>query len=160
MGVLAGGHLIPKVGSFAISLLQELSSVTWMLGKTISEIEERISKHRTPFRQEDLFYQTNRVSWQLQTGPLPVSPVPLGYCGRNRRFILWRYLLHIEQLLMRPHVALPKTYQGDSGGVVIFEAGGPSLSPNDYLYRSIDSFLIFFSAHPSANFVKFSPKER
>ncbi len=56
-----GGHLFSKLGSFAISLLQELGSVTWMLGKTISEIGERISKHRTPFRLEDLFYQTNRV---------------------------------------------------------------------------------------------------
>ena len=31
--------------------------------------------------------------------------MPIGYCGRNRRFYLWRFSLHIEQLLERLHVA-------------------------------------------------------
>ena len=56
-----GGHFISKLGSFGVSLLQELSSMALMLGKMISEVGGRIFKHRTPFRLEDLFYQTNRV---------------------------------------------------------------------------------------------------
>ena len=30
-----------------------------------------------------------RLSRQLPTRPLPVAPVPIGYCERNRRFGLW-----------------------------------------------------------------------
>lgn len=41
---------------------------------------------------------------QLSTRRLPLAPMPLGYCGRNRRFVLW-WFFHIEQLQVQPHVA-------------------------------------------------------
>lgn len=42
------------------------------------------------------------LSRQLPPRPLPVAPVPIGYCGRNRRFGL-RIYFHIEQSL-EPHL--------------------------------------------------------
>ena len=42
------------------------------------------------------------LSRQLPTRPLPVAPVPIGYCGRNRRFVL-RLYVHIEQSLLSHH---------------------------------------------------------
>lgn len=53
--------MIAKLGAFTISLLQELSSLVWMGRETASELLERISSHRTPFRLEHFFYQSNRV---------------------------------------------------------------------------------------------------
>jgi phospholipid/cholesterol/gamma-HCH transport system permease protein len=53
--------MISKLGAFSISCLQELSSLVWMVRETISEVLERISARRTPFRLEHFFYQTNRV---------------------------------------------------------------------------------------------------
>jgi hypothetical protein len=41
------------------------------------------------------------LSRRLSTRPLPVAPTPMGYCGRNRRFVL-RISFHIEQSL-EPH---------------------------------------------------------
>ena len=56
-----GGHLIAKLGSITISLLQELSSLVWMGKETVSEIGDRIAWKRAPFRLQDFFYQCNRV---------------------------------------------------------------------------------------------------
>ena len=56
-----GGHLIAKLGSITISLLQELSSLVWMGKETVSEIGDRIAGKRAPFRLQDFFYQCNRV---------------------------------------------------------------------------------------------------
>jgi phospholipid/cholesterol/gamma-HCH transport system permease protein len=53
--------VISKLGAFTISLLQELSSMVWMVRETVSEIVERIARHRAPFRLEHVFYQCNRV---------------------------------------------------------------------------------------------------
>jgi hypothetical protein len=53
--------VISKLGAFTISLLQELSSLVWMGRETMSEIAERIAKHRAPFCLEHFFYQSNRV---------------------------------------------------------------------------------------------------
>ena len=53
--------MISKLGALTISLLQEFSSMVWMVRETASEIMERIAKHRTPFRLEHFFYQSNRV---------------------------------------------------------------------------------------------------
>jgi phospholipid/cholesterol/gamma-HCH transport system permease protein len=53
--------LIARVGAFTISLLQDLGSLKWMLGKTISESVERVSQHRAPFPLKDLLHQANRV---------------------------------------------------------------------------------------------------
>ena len=56
------------------------------------------------------------MSRQLQTRPLPVTPVPIGYCERNRRFDLRRLLfyLHTEQSLRRLHVALRTSHPSGS----------------------------------------------
>jgi phospholipid/cholesterol/gamma-HCH transport system permease protein len=53
--------LIARIGAFTVSLLQDLGSLKWMLGKTISESVERVSKHRAPFPLGDLLHQANRV---------------------------------------------------------------------------------------------------
>jgi len=53
--------LISKLGAFTISPLEELGSMVWMVRETVSEIVERIARHRTPFRLEHFFYQCNRV---------------------------------------------------------------------------------------------------
>ena len=42
------------------------------------------------------------LSRQLLTRPLPATPVPISYCGRNRRFVL-RLYVHIEQSLLSHH---------------------------------------------------------
>ena len=47
------------------------------------------------------------MSRQLPTRPLPATPVPIDYCGRNRRFVL-RISVHIEQSL-QPHLFLERT---------------------------------------------------
>ena len=47
------------------------------------------------------------LSRQLPPRPLPVAPVPIGYCGRNRRFGL-RIYFHIEQSL-EPHLYFTRT---------------------------------------------------
>lgn len=47
------------------------------------------------------------LSRQLPTRPLPVAPVSIGYCGRNRRFVL-RIYFHIEQSL-EPHLYFTRT---------------------------------------------------
>jgi phospholipid/cholesterol/gamma-HCH transport system permease protein len=56
-----GGHLIAKLGTITIALLQELSSLVWMGKETVSEIGDRIAGKRAPFRLQDFFYQCNRV---------------------------------------------------------------------------------------------------
>ena len=56
-----GGHLIAKLGSITIAVLQELSSLVWMGKETVSEIGDRIAGKRAPFRLQDFFYQCNRV---------------------------------------------------------------------------------------------------
>ena len=53
------------------------------------------------------------MSRWLLTRPLPVAPASIGYCGRNRRFVL-RIYFHIEQSL-KPHPYFARTlypYQG------------------------------------------------
>jgi ABC-type transporter Mla maintaining outer membrane lipid asymmetry permease subunit MlaE len=56
-----GGHLIAKLGTITIALLQELSSLVLMGKETVSEIGDRIAGKRAPFRLQDFFYQCNRV---------------------------------------------------------------------------------------------------
>ena len=53
--------MISKLGEVAISGLQEVGSVAGMVRDTVSEIVERISRHRSPFRIEHFFYQCDRV---------------------------------------------------------------------------------------------------
>ena len=53
--------MIAKLGALTINLLQGISSIVWMARETISEIGERISQHRAPFRLKDFFYQCARV---------------------------------------------------------------------------------------------------
>ncbi|MES2309929.1 MAG: ABC transporter permease [Verrucomicrobiota bacterium] len=55
--------MISKIGAFTISVLQDLSSIVWMIRETFSEIIERISMKRTPFRLEHLFDQSHRVGF-------------------------------------------------------------------------------------------------
>ena len=53
--------MISKLGAFTISLLQELSSLVWMVREMVSEIGERVATRRAPFRLEHCFYQGQRV---------------------------------------------------------------------------------------------------
>ena len=53
--------MISKIGGFSISGLQELGSLVGMARDTVSEIVERIFRHRAPIRREHFFYQCNRV---------------------------------------------------------------------------------------------------
>ena len=58
------------------------------------------------------------MSRQLPTRPLPVAPVPIGYCGRNRRFVL-RIYFHIEQSL-EPHLYFTrKPYSSSKRGFCV-----------------------------------------
>lgn len=75
------GHVIQPVSKSALML-------------AVSEIASRPSPCH-----EDI----GILSQQLPTRPLPVALVPIGYCGWNRRFVLWR--IHIEQSLNQLHVA-------------------------------------------------------
>ncbi len=65
--------MIAKLGTFTISLLQDLGSLKWMLEKTISESVERVSKHRAPFPLEDLLHQANRVPPYTLVGRIRLS---------------------------------------------------------------------------------------
>ena len=60
------------------------------------------------------------LSRQLPTRPLPVAPVPIGYCGRNHRFVL-RIYFHIEQSL-EPHLYFThKPYSSSKRGFCVRE---------------------------------------
>ena len=63
------------------------------------------------------------LSRQLPTQPLPAAPVPLDYCGRNRRFDLWRFL-HSEPLLERLHVAPRNTDQASAALIMDLKQRG------------------------------------
>lgn len=56
-----GGSLIAKLGGGTIAFLQELSSMVWMGRETVSEIVERISRRRAPFRLSHFFDQSRLV---------------------------------------------------------------------------------------------------
>ena len=69
-----------------------------------------------------------RLSRWLLTRPLPVAPAPIGYCGRNHRFVL---CFHIEQSL-QPHLSLAHTRQPLAPAVPkILNAGLASRPTND-----------------------------
>jgi phospholipid/cholesterol/gamma-HCH transport system permease protein len=53
--------VIANLGAIAISGLQELSGVVWMLRGTCSEILESLQRKKAPLRLDQLFYQCNRV---------------------------------------------------------------------------------------------------
>jgi hypothetical protein len=74
--------------SFSLSLRP-----AWTL--PASETSSRLSPPHT---------EVGMLSRQLLTRSLPISPVPIGYCGRNRRFIPCGSP-HVEQLLEQLHFA-------------------------------------------------------
>lgn len=53
--------MISYVGALTIAGLQELGSMVSLATQTVSEIVERISRRRSPFRLEHFFYQCDRV---------------------------------------------------------------------------------------------------
>ena len=53
--------MISKLGALSLSGLQELGSLAGMARDTVSEIAERVSRHRAPIRREHFFYQCDRV---------------------------------------------------------------------------------------------------
>ncbi len=53
--------MISYIGALTIAGLQELGSMVSLARQTASEIAERISRRRAPFRLEHLFYQCDRV---------------------------------------------------------------------------------------------------
>lgn len=85
-------------GAFGGSLMLDISfslSLRPALTLPASKTSSRSSSHRHDVRP---------LSRQLSTKPLPVSPMPMGYCERNRRFISCQSF-HVEQLPMQLHVA-------------------------------------------------------
>ncbi len=53
--------MISRLGALTIAGVQELGSLVWMVRETGSEMLERLSRHRAPFRLDHLFYQCHRV---------------------------------------------------------------------------------------------------
>ena len=53
--------MIAKLGELTISGLQELGSIVAMMRDTFTEIFERVSRGRAPFRREHFFFQCDRV---------------------------------------------------------------------------------------------------
>ena len=53
--------MISKLGRSTLSGLEELGSLVGLVRDTVSEIFERISRHRAPIRREHLFFQCHRV---------------------------------------------------------------------------------------------------
>ncbi|MCX6970362.1 MAG: ABC transporter permease [Verrucomicrobia bacterium] len=53
--------MISYIGALTVSGLQELGSMVALARQTISEVGERFSKHRSPFRLEHFFYQCDRA---------------------------------------------------------------------------------------------------
>ena len=53
--------MISKLGARSLSGLKELGSLVGLVRDTVSEIFERISRHRAPIRREHFFYQCNRA---------------------------------------------------------------------------------------------------
>lgn len=53
--------MISYIGALTISGLQELGSMLALARQTISEVGERMSKHRSPFRLEHLSFQCDRA---------------------------------------------------------------------------------------------------
>ena len=83
------------------------SLVLSMSSSLVSPTALTLAVAETASRQSPHLDDGERLSRQLPSRPLPVAPVPIGYCGRNRRFVL-RIYFHIEQSL-EPHLYFTRT---------------------------------------------------
>ena len=52
---------VGRVGALAISALQEIGCLVWMIKETGAEVRDRVMLGRSPIRLEQLFYQCDRV---------------------------------------------------------------------------------------------------
>jgi len=68
------------------------SLVLSMSSSLVSPTALTLAVAATASRQSPHLDDGERLSRQLPSRPLPVAPVPIGYCGRNRRFGLRIYL--------------------------------------------------------------------
>ena len=68
------------------------SLVLSMSSSLVSPTALTLAVAETASRQSPHLDDGERLSRQLPSRPLPVAPVPIGYCGRNRRFGLRIYL--------------------------------------------------------------------
>lgn len=53
--------MISRIGAYAMHSLEELSSLIWLGRETLSEVWERVSERRAPFRLEHFFHQCHRA---------------------------------------------------------------------------------------------------
>jgi hypothetical protein len=67
------------------------SLVLSMSSSLVSPTALTLAVAATASRQSPHLDDGERLSRQLPSRPLPVAPVPIGYCGRNRRFGLCFY---------------------------------------------------------------------
>jgi hypothetical protein len=67
------------------------SLVLSMSSSLVSPTALTLAVAETASRQSPHLDDGERLSRQLPSRPLPVAPVPIGYCGRNRRFGLCLY---------------------------------------------------------------------
>ena len=67
------------------------SLVLSMSSSLVSPTALTLAVAETASRQSPHLDDGERLSRQLPSRPLPVAPVPIGYCGRNRRFGLCFY---------------------------------------------------------------------
>ena len=82
------------------------------------------------------------LSRQLPTRPLPVSPVSLGYCGRNRRFVL---CFHIEHSLESHHFSRTATSSPIAHELVFAR---PCPKPPDVVSYSVGDEVTRPEGHP------------
>lgn len=92
--------MIAKFGGYVIHLLEEVSSLTWMLGRTGSELMERISLRREPFRLVDFFYQANRVG----VGSVPMVTLLSVFVGLTMALLVGYQLQRFGLVTLVPSV--------------------------------------------------------
>ena len=68
--------------------LRQFTYVGHVIQPCLSDRIDACSRGETFSRKSPHHSDEGRLSRQLPTRPLPVAPVPIGYCGRNRRFVL------------------------------------------------------------------------
>jgi hypothetical protein len=72
--------LVPNDDAYSSSLVLGVSSSLVSLTALTLAATETASR-RSPHQDNE-----ETLSWQLPTRQLPVAPMPIDYCGRNRRF--------------------------------------------------------------------------
>ena len=92
--------MIAKFGGYVIHLLEEISSLTWMLGKTGAQIVDRASMRRAPFRSDDFFFQANRVG----VGSVPMVTLLSVFVGLTMALLVGYQLQRFGLVTLVPSV--------------------------------------------------------